>query len=256
MSMQVRRLAICVLLCLLALAAVVLNAQTTPPDEHSTTNPVGILSPTPQETHSTSDSEAIKEPASENRAAAATTSTPTPDTCLRNLPAHIVVSGADSSTQCSLIAAGSVHNDEIAAAGVNAAVDIWGWTSSNVNVCFRGSGRVAFLDATTAPRALSYPAATVQDGMTCIQINGPGTVALTGGTLNDGAAPAADALTCQVTTLATLYVRAAPGGPIVEITLPGTTLTATEYAQGWYKVRYWIDGWVSAAYVTTSGDCQ
>ena len=248
MSTLARPLSICALLFLFILSAAFLSAQTSPPNEGT--------SPTPPVAQGLSESPS-DESQSQNSHFAPTplpTSTPAVDSCLRGLPAHIVVSGAAPSTQCSEIVAGSVGNDEVMAAGVVAAVDVWSWTSSSVEVCFKGKGRIAFLDATSAPRALGYPAASVREGMTCAQIGGPGTVALTRQPLDEGAAPASNMGDCQLTTLTTLYVRATPGGQIVEITLPNTTLVVTNFVSGWYKVRYWVDGWVSSAWVTVVGD--
>ena len=192
----------------------------------------------------------------------APTSVPKPsNTCQSMMPDHIVISGAHERTECKVV--GAVGIQSLDDAGITAAVDIWAWTSTQLEVCFRGTGRLVFLDATTAPRAIRSPSAHVRAAMTCTNIQGPGTVILSGGSL--GSAPQAPpqqpaqsnqlpiAEGCQVTTTAILYVRATPGGPIIEITLPGTTLSVLDAAPGWYKVDYWLHGWVSADYVIAAG---
>ena len=187
--------------------------------------------------------------------------TPRPsNTCQTMMPEHIVISGADEGTECKVV--GFVGVQSLDDAGITAAVDIWAWTSTQVEVCFRGTGSQVFLDAATSPRAIRSPSAHVRDAMTCTNIQGPGTVILSGGSLGSAPqppqqpAPASQlpiSAGCQVTTTATLYVRATPGGAIVEITLPGTTLSAVDRVPGWYKVNYWVPGWVSADYVVAKG---
>ena len=95
------------------------------------------------------------------------------------LPAHIEVFNASESTQCQQVDAAGVGNADVLAAGFRDAVDIWGWVPPDVRVCFRvAGGSFKFLDAATAPRAVSDTPAHGYLGMTCATINRPGTVVL------------------------------------------------------------------------------
>ena len=61
---------------------------------------------------------------------------------------------------------------------------------------------------------------------------------------------------CAVRTIATLNLRAGPGGNVIGGVRQGVTLTALARTQGWFQVDYaGATGWISADYVTTDGDC-
>ncbi len=68
------------------------------------------------------------------------------------------------------------------------AVDVFGmvgdtsvpYFTAPVKVCLQGVGTLFYLDATTAPRALSTPPVTLEHGYTCATIPHAGTVVLTG----------------------------------------------------------------------------
>ena len=63
----------------------------------------------------------------------------------------------------------------------------------------------------------------------------------------------------MVTTAYSLNFRDAPslsGGKIGKGIPFEATLTALAYSNGWYKVDFHgVQGWISADYVTASGDC-
>ena len=71
------------------------------------------------------------------------------------------------------------------------------------------------------------------------------------------APPAATLAYCQVKTTDILNLRASPGGTVIGAVAFNATLRATEKKAGWYKVQVvGITGWISADYVTASGDCD
>ena len=160
--------------------------------------------------------------------------------------------------------------------GVVDAVDVFGelpgGTSvvlfvSPVTVCLRGSGDVLFLSASDVSRTPQHLAATANGGFVCVSVPNSGTVVLVGSASNIPMQPAdcrtdASATTlanCRVTTThSPLNLRAEPNTSATVIAeLPyDLTLTATAHVPGWYQVIY-LDGqgWISAEYVSTAGDC-
>ena len=154
-------------------------------------------------------------------------------------------------------------------------VDIWGYVTPGIEVCFRRyGGAMVFLDAATSPRTLSPLNAYYSQGMVCAIINNAGTVVLLAGSTaaTPTASPSPTAFRptstatptpsprqlsdCMVETQAWINFRAAPLGDIIYTLAPGILLTAKEYAGGWYKVDFYGEaGWLSADYVFTQGSC-
>ena len=62
---------------------------------------------------------------------------------------------------------------------------------------------------------------------------------------------------CLVTTVDYLNMRNAPAGDqILTVFRPSVTLNAHKRTTGWFQVQFSGQrGWVSADYVTTSGNC-
>ena len=200
------------------------------------------------------------------------TPTPTPrppvDTCSQ-LPADIVVSGyRPFSTQCRRVGAAGVGNAELIAQGVVDAVDVWSNVNAEMQVCFRQEGRLKFLDAATAPRAVSDLPTETFEGMTCGRIDRAGTVVLlqapeTAAVVSDSSsAPEAtvpSSITgCQLVTTAYLSLR---GGPSISyariLFMPrGTRLVGRARIGDWYMVDYEGQlGWASGTYLEASPDC-
>jgi len=194
-------------------------------------------------------------------------------TCL-SLPAHIVVTatfGLSSGIQCRQIKPWLTGLP-----GALDAVDLWAYVEQGATVCFQGSGSLFFLDAAYAPRLVSALPAYSQNGMTCAEINRPGTVAPipgpsapvrtveTGETVNSAASQLQG---CMVTTHDLLRFRDSPGGAPLQYTDPWgqqengwlpsmVTLTALERTADWFKVDYHgTRGWVSARHVSPQGSC-
>ena len=189
--------------------------------------------------------------------------TPTPrppvDTCA-HLPADIVVRGFQPfSTQCQRVSAASVGNAALIAQGILDAVDVWGIASGEMQVCFRMQGRLKFLDAATAPRAVLDLAAERIDGMTCGAIDRTGTVALL--QASEPAVSQSRSLEqhCGITTTANLKLRAEPtmDDAVIGYVPRDTALGLISRNEHWVKVEYQGEaGWIAANYVCESGDCD
>ncbi len=179
-----------------------------------------------------------------------------------------------------LIDQGIIHAVDVFAIALNGS----NITSFNnpINICIQGSGRLFFLDANQTPRPLQELFVITDGGYSCGTISSAGTIALTSGasqapapqstaaagtpaaTLAPGVTPtavpvASSALTnCQVTTRRIVRLRSQASTSSTILTrLPfNTTWTATEKTTGWYRIIWRnTQGWVSADFVTTSGNC-
>lgn len=182
--------------------------------------------------------------------------TPTPSTCL-NLPDSIVVSGISSGTQCQQLDAGGIGISSIVESGFIDAVDIWSYLGAGVEVCFRNSGALIFLDAATSPRALMSMTGYSVAGMTCSWVERPGSVVLVPGPAPAPLPPAAEQLhDCSVTTTDILNFRQSPGGNILQVLPANITLTALSRTADWFQVDFYgAAGWISADYVIMRGNC-
>ncbi|MEW6580552.1 MAG: hypothetical protein AB1435_15345 [Chloroflexota bacterium] len=82
--------------------------------------------------------------------------------------------------------AAAIGNADVLAQGVIQAVDVFGMAGGTgfvafnnpIEVCLQGSGRFLFLNAATAPRALSQLPAVSEGGYTCASVPSAGTVVL------------------------------------------------------------------------------
>ena len=148
-----------------------------------------------------------------------------------------------------------------------AAVDVWGWVTAYVEVCWRGYASALFLDAATAPRTVSQLATTFDGVWTCAQISSAGTIVFMPAQSYlttppaDAAAPGAPANatpfgSCMATLNYILNFRATPGGDVRMILPYGVKLTAFQRSGDWVEVDYHgLRGWVSASHVTLEGAC-
>lgn len=153
--------------------------------------------------------------------------------------------------------------------GVVQAVDVFSPSNANAAgslICLRGMGSIIFLASNAAPRAPQALPVSVQNGYTCATIPGTGTVVLVGAAVSPIAAPdtssgtpSSVALTgCRVTTTHQVRLREQPStDSAVLTTLPyDVTYTATARAGDWIQVIEGNrQGWVSTAYLNTSGAC-
>ena len=200
-------------------------------------------------------------------------------TCLE-LPESIVVSGTVKGTQCQQVRERGIGIAALITQGVLDAVDVWGIVEAGLQVCFRGQGRLKFLDAATAPRAVSDLPAQASNGTTCAILDRTGTVVLMRGTAPSPTTIESSAQTepattnekqpalefpqarslvdCPVTTGDILNLRQGPGldYEIISEIPYQTRLTASARAGEWYQVEYAGDaGWISTYLVSRDGAC-
>ena len=148
------------------------------------------------------------------------------------------------------------------------AVDLWGYITPGIEVCFRRSGTsIIFIDTAKIPRSQTALSVYIDSqGMVCGIINSPGIVVLmadgTGAPPTASPAPATGGEStkllndCIVTTQVWLNFRASPSGDVLYTLAPAVSLTAEEYRDGWYQVDFYGEkGWLSADYVTPEGAC-
>ena len=164
-------------------------------------------------------------------------------------------------------------------------VDVWSPVGVNAEVCIEGAGSILLLDAAYSPRREVW-LNTYQrdDGKTCAQLDRAGTVALmpctmapttvttatTTGTTAPSPAPTRDPYLiadsidsarsleeCRVTSRLTLRFRASPAGSIISLFAGGSETSASARTENWFKIEHrGREGWISAHYVDTSGDCD
>lgn len=143
------------------------------------------------------------------------------------------------------------------------AVEITGELDLGVQVCFRETGTLIFLEKSTeTPRLIELMTYRVS-GMTCGWIDRPGTIVLvassfplsTDDSVNGGLRFRLQ--DCSLITTARLNFRVTPGGDeSIEIIPENTTLVTGARSGGWFNVDYQgSSGWISADYVETRGAC-
>ena len=167
------------------------------------------------------------------------------------------ISGLGIGYQCQRADATAVGDARVIAMGLVDAVDVWGWIAQGIELCFPQSAAAVFLDAAHAPRTLhSLESYTNGAGMTCVEIDRAGTIALVEGTPTYSYLPPKQLSNCMVFTRNILNFRETPDGEITGLIPALVTLTAMAHTPGWYEVDYWGDvGWISADYVEPQGDC-
>ncbi len=143
------------------------------------------------------------------------------------------------------------------------ALDVWGYVTPGLEVCFERHGRLLFVDSVYPPID-PYPLPAYQRaGMTCATINTAGTVVLLRS--QAGAPPltvhgqSQTLSDCLVKPSANLNFRQAPpDGLIIGGIWQDSVdwLRASERSFGYFKVLYdGSEGWVSGDYVLTRGNC-
>ena len=215
-------------------------------------------------------------------------------TCTTLPPAIVVTAGAGSFPQCTRLNGTGIGVKSIIENGFIDAVDVWGLVSAGTKVCFGATGDFLFLDAATSPRSVSGLAGYLSGGMTCTEINRPGSVVLIPGegpteTTTSPVTTAPLALDgeieaeeiplgdCTVTTTHVVNFRASPAGTRLTVLRKGISVTArartTDWHEqvleagiplnsltrtsDWFMVEYeGASGWISADYVTTEGSCE
>ncbi|MDE2951514.1 MAG: hypothetical protein OXT68_12200 [Chloroflexota bacterium] len=196
------------------------------------------------------------------------TATPTPKPVvhtLNQLPPGIQVNNWVQGAQGRRVSPSGLGRADLVA-GMLDAVDLYGYVTLGVEVCFAAHGRLVFLDAAYAPRRLANLPAYQRAGMTCATIDRAGTVVLLRGDppAPQEAQPQEDAGhtldDCELKPLSANlnFRRSPPDGPRIDVIWARYSgwLRASEKRAGYFKVRYYgAEGWVSGDYVQTRGDC-
>ena len=188
----------------------------------------------------------------------ASVTTPTPEACA-NLSNSFVVTAVNSGIECRPLDTSGLQ----LLTGFLDAVDITGEVNLGVQVCFRDSGSLIFLDMSAATPRMTELTTYQVSGMTCGWIDQPGTVVLVASAFpvasSDGSFNASRTRlpNCEVVTTSRLNFRAEPSGPRLSYIIPELTkLTATARTADWFNVQYQgKSGWISADYVDTEGTC-
>jgi hypothetical protein len=168
---------------------------------------------------------------------------------------------------------GAAISDPWVRASAIAAIDVVAPLDTEAEVCFAEAGSPLLLDAAYSPRRLVWLEAYLRaDGKTCARINRNGTVVL----MPSRGAPTTpaprlvatripllipDSLdsmvaleNCEISASAVLRFRDRPAGRSLRL-FRGTS-EALARTQNWFMVNYeGREGWISAQYVTTDGDC-
>ena len=167
-------------------------------------------------------------------------SNPTPEACA-NLSDSFVVTAVNSGIECRPLDTSGLQ----LLTGFLDTVDITGEVNLGVQVCFRNSGSLIFLDMSAATPRITELTTYQVSGMNCGWIDQPGTVVLVASALpaisSDGSfGPARTRLpNCEVVTTSRLNFRAEPSGPRLSFIIPELTkLTATARTADWFNVQY------------------
>ncbi len=193
---------------------------------------------------------------------------------LKQLPPEIQVNNWLDGAQGRRVGSAEIGQPDIIQQGVLDAVDVYGYVSPGVEVCFAQYGRIIFLDAAYAPRRASDLPAYQRAGRTCALIDRAGTVVLLRGDgppppqepqpplqntppANTNPNPGRGLGECEVLPFANLNVRREPpDGLVLGVTASRDWLRASEKRAGYFKIVIWeIEGWISGDYVNTRGDC-
>ncbi len=180
---------------------------------------------------------------------------PQPETCgaLPGLTARATY-GLSSGIQCQRVDAAGIGNPSIAAGSLDA-VNVWGYVEQGAKVCFHQQGALVFLDASVLPDAVMPVAVSHSAGMTCAELNRPGTLVLRPAA---DAPPAAPAAGCLIHTTGHLRLRAQPSlkAEVLAFVPRGSTLPALARNSLWFQVRSGSQiGWIGQRYVDNSGNC-
>ncbi len=206
---------------------------------------------------------------SRDDATATPTFTPSPKPTvhtLKQLPAEIQVNNWLDGAQGRRVGVAEIGRADIIQQGVLDAVDVFGYVSPGVEVCFAQYGRIVFLDAAYAPRRAFDLSAYQRAERTCALIDRAGTVVLLRGDSPPPlSTPPASTNSnqgrglgeCEVRPFANLKVRKSPpDGLVLGVTASRDWLRASDKRAGYFKVSLWgIEGWISGDYVNTRGDC-
>lgn len=188
-----------------------------------------------------------------------TAETPQIETC-KTLPERFLVTATHVGVQCQELDASEIGSKQVIDADFIAALDIWAYLGPGVEVCFRESGFLLFLDTAITPRVVSPLPSYISRGMTCGWINRPGQVVLVPPSASLALLPETDLImtleNCSVTTADGLNLRDNPAGSTIGLIPNHVSLAAIARSPNWFKVdNRGVLGWISAEYVNMQGGC-
>ncbi len=170
------------------------------------------------------------------------------------LPPSVQVFGYVQGTACQMVSPAGVGNQQVIERGFINAVDVWSYVNGGIEICFRNTGWLVFLDAAYMPRMLMPLLSFERNGMTCGLIDRAGTVVLLREPMQldqpivpADPAPAAPVETssssspldyCLIKLVETLFLRAAPGGKIIGLVWLNSEVPVFETNGDWYKIEF------------------
>ncbi len=172
------------------------------------------------------------------------------DVTCPHLPPRVAVFGYAVNTQCQMVGEVVIGKTDLVQRGFIDAVDVWSYVNGGLEVCFRNSGWLVFLDATYLERMVMELEQYTRAGMTCGRIDRIGTVVLlrsaapveTPTTSETPATlPTFDAIPpsdCMVKLEETLFLRAEPAGEIIGLVWLNSEVPVFEINGDWYKVEF------------------
>ena len=175
----------------------------------------------------------------------------------QNLFDNMVVRTTSQVVGCREVNTELIDKHPALASGMIAALDIFGYVESGVEVCFRNIGELVFLDGVNEPPTpQSLPSYNNAVGMTCGEVENVGTLVLVAAVIERDTF--VELSSCRVTTTQTLRLRDEVGSSTALGLVPyNVTLDTFSRTANWFNVNFLgRDGWISANYVRTEGVCQ
>ena len=170
------------------------------------------------------------------------------------LPDDVIFDPESNDVGCLVVEISDIDKHPLMNAGIIIAFDVWGKVAEGVTTCFSQGGSIVFMDKSTSPPDVTRLATYQSDGKMCARVDRPGTIVLVAPLTEESSIPLTE---CQVTATDVVHLRNAAGGEVVLSLIPyNVSLDAKARTAGWYNVVYLgMDGWISADFVSTQGNC-
>ena len=170
------------------------------------------------------------------------------------LPDDVIFDPASNDVGCQVVEISDIDKHPLMNAGITIAIDLWGRVADGVTICFSQGGSVVFMDKSTSPPDVTRMTTYQLDGKMCARVEIPGTIVLVAPLTEETSIPLIE---CQVTTTDVVHLRNEAGGEVVLSLIPyNVSLGTKARTAGWFSVAYLgMDGWISADFVSTQGNC-
>ena len=170
------------------------------------------------------------------------------------LPDDVIFDPESNDVGCLVVEISDIDKHPLMNAGIIIAFDVWGRVAEGVTTCFSQGGSIVFMDKSTSPPDVTRLATYQSDGKMCARVDRPGTIVLVAPLTEESSIPLTE---CQVITTDVVHLRNAAGGEVVLSLIPyNVSLDAKARTAGWHNVVYLgMDGWISADFVSTQGNC-